>query len=202
VEVEVPALDLVVTVPRRSFRAYVDGYPEPLLLGVSYADQVEMCRAMGWVSLTWDMVDAVWRAAFTSRIAPVGQWVPGANIASLEFAQRHTRAVDDAVAALNHGEGAPPDTVVRPEGKAWILHERLPQSAGAVLWGWQKLDGQPLQGFGFQHNADHVDYSMCEAPAQRTARRLSTGETIDLLDWYRELFPDPLMRPFLDAYEA
>jgi hypothetical protein len=202
VEVDVPALDLTITVPRRAFRAHVNGYPDPLLLGVSYNDQIEICRLLGMISLTWEMVDAVWRASFTWPIEPLGQWVPGADIASLAFAERHTRAVDAAIAQLDGGRGAPVDAVIRPEGKAWILHENLPRSKGAVLWGWQRTDGMPLQGFGFRHNADHVDYSMCEPPALRQARILSTGQPIDLLDWYRSHFADPAMRPFLDAYEG
>jgi len=204
VEVEVPALDLVITVPRRAFRAPVRGYAKPLLLGWSYANQIEACNALGMISMTWQMVDAVWRAPFTWRIKPTGLWAPGADLAMqrTDYALKHTDTVDATIAALDNGNGLPPDAVCRPEGKAWILDEHLPTSAGAVLWGWQGLSGKPLQGFGFGHDSDWADYSMCEPPCQRMARVLSTGQPIDLLTWYRGHFPAPAMQPFLDVYDT
>ena len=67
---------------------------------------------------------------------------------------------------------------MRPEGKAWIIHESLPESRGAVEWGWQRLDGRPIQGLEGSHNADHVDYSMCEPPCQRMARICPRGRRL------------------------
>ncbi len=211
IEVECPDLDLVITVPRRAFRAAVPGYAQPLLLGWSYRDQVEACRLRGWISLCQEMVDSAWRSPDCWRIEPVGQFVPGADLGSLMMAARHTQAVDRAVAELDDGQGAPADAMVRAEGKAWILDPHLPTSGGAVLWGWQspKKMGRPLQPFGYGHDAEWVDYSMDEPPAMRQARVLSTGARIDLLDWYRRRWPQidpntgqPAMKPFLDAYEV
>jgi len=204
VEVEVPSQDLVITVPRRAFRAVVPGWGDgrPLLVGWSYRDQIEACRILGMISMTQEMIDAVWRSSFVTRIEPVGQWQVGADISAMEFAVKHTASVDKAVAALNGGDGPKPDATIRPEGKGWVIDPMLPKSSGAVLWGWQKTSGVPMQPFGYRHNADHVDYSMCEPPAQRQARILSTGKTIDLLDWYRTKFPQADMRPFLDAYDG
>jgi hypothetical protein len=205
VEVDVRELDLVITVPRRAFRAPVRGYDKPLLLGWSYANLIEVCRLLGMIPLTREMVDAVWAAPFTWRITATGLWAPGADLAMqrVEYAAKQTDTVDAAIQALDNGNGAPPDAVIRDEGKAWIIHEDLPKSAGAVLYGWHDArSGKVLQGLGRGHDADWDDYSMVDPPAQRMARRLSTGEPIDLLAFYRQHFPDPAMQPFLDVFEG
>ncbi len=211
VEVPIAALGLVITQPRRALRCPVDGYDRPLLVGTSWLDLVEICRLLGWVAPTWEMVDAFHRAAYTWRIKPEGLWFPGASLNTVEMADRHTRKVDQAIAALNGGQGPGPDAVVSSEGKNLIMSEELPSSAGEVEWGWQGPDGVPLQGLGRKHGRKYVDYSQCGPPILAQARAYhagpdgsddGSGAEVNMLDWYRQRYDDPRMAPYIDAFEA
>lgn len=206
-ELEVPAMDLVVTILREPLRAQVEG--RWLRLGVTYTEQIEICRRLGLVSPTKEIVDAAWAFARGERsvIAPTGLVQSPADsewMMSLAFARRHNDNIDAAIAKLS----ADPDAFVRPYGKAWLIHPRMVEAdsdgvyRGVVEYGWQMLNGKPIQGPGSgRHDADYMDYSMVTADlVLRRARRLSTGETVDVLDRLRELYPDDRMASVIEAY--
>jgi len=230
VELPVPSMDAVVTVLRRAPRVYVEGYVSPLVMPCGYADQIEICNQAGLISPTREIVQAAWDQDYTWRIAPVTLWQPGADLAmqTVEYAALATLtgrpgmpSIDQQLKALN----APPDAVYRTEGKSWILSPVADASGqigqlqrGTCLWGWLKLDGHPVQGYGWKHDDQWCAYADA-VPAdlvQRTARTMTAderqahgatasdrraGETFDVLDYYRAAMP-AAMQPILDKYDT
>src|SRR5262249_13807621 len=71
-ELELPEHDLVVTILRDVLQAQVDG--RWLRLGVTYREQVEICRILGLISPTQEIVTAAWEAARDAgrTIQPIG----------------------------------------------------------------------------------------------------------------------------------
>ncbi len=123
---------------------------------------------------------------------------------SVEFAIRHNDNIEKAIAAAGFG----PDDFIRPYGKAWIVHPRQVEPwkdgivYGVVEFGWQQPNGKPIQNAGSGgHDANYMDYSMVTADlCERRARRLSTGETVDLVDEYRARFPSAAMAEVIEVY--
>lgn len=206
-ELEVPDMDLVVTILRDALQARVGS--RWLRLGVSYSEQIEICRVLGLVSPTKEVVDAAWAAAKADghAIAPEGlvqDPADFAKMATIEFAIAHNDRIERAIAKGGFG----PDTFVRPYGKAWLIHPAMVEAdkdgvyRGVVEYGWQQLSGKPIQGPGSgRHDANYADYSMVTADlVMRRARRISTGETVDVLDRLREIYPGDRMAAAIEAY--
>lgn len=204
-ELELPERDLVVTILRDALQAKVDG--RWLRLGVSYNEQVEICRLLGMISPTQEIVTAAWEVARDAghHIQPLGLVHSAADFAlmdSMQFAIRHNDNIEAAIAAFG------PDDFCRPYGKAWIVHPRQVEPdkdgvvRGVVEFGWQHPNGRPIQGPGSGgHDRNYMDYSMVTADlCDRRARRLSTGEAVDLVDEYRALFPGQEMAEVIGVY--
>jgi hypothetical protein len=204
-ELELPDQDLVVTILRDALQAQVNG--RWLRLGVTYDEQIQICRALGLVSPTQEIVTAAWEAARAAgrAITPLGLVQSEADFAlmdSIQFAIRHNDNIDKAIARFG------PDDFCRPFGKAWIIHPRQVQAdkdgimRGVVEFGWHRPNGAPIQGPGSGgHDRKYMDYSMVTAElCERRARRLSTGELVDLVDVYRQQFPGDAMAEVIEAY--
>ena len=182
-----------------------------LRLGMTYNEQVEICRLLGLVSPSVEIVNAAWEAARGEGniIQPLGLTRPGhpedfAVMDSVEFAIKHNDNIEAAIAT----KGLAVDAFVRPLGKNWCLDRRQFQPGkdgvvrGVLEYGWHQPNGTPIQGPGSGgHDANYVDYSMTSPDLiQRRARRLSTGATVDMLDIYRALFPGAEMAAHLETY--
>jgi len=185
-EIPVPALGVIVTVALDALRAKIDG--RSLRLPVTYAEQREIARDLGMLSPTKEIVDAVWAAS--TKIEPIGLFnvaeQRGLPLDALELVLTLNDDVDRAIV----GAGLGPDALVRPLGKTWIVHPRIVE-IGAVNYGWHTKAGKPIQSVGGRHDANHTDYSqLAHDLVSRSARRIDTGETVDLLDVYRAKFPE------------
>ena len=209
VEIELPEQDLVVTMLRDALQARVNG--RWLRLGVTYNEQVEIARILGMISPTHEMVTAAWEAAKAANriIQPMPLRRSDSDDAlldSIEFAIRHNDNIEKAIARAGYG----PDDFVEPKGKAWCVHplqvepwHRDGKVRGVVEFGWFQMNGQSLQPLSSGgHDGDYTDYSMVAGNlVERRARRLSTGETVDLVDVYLEwMGVDEKMIPIIERY--
>jgi hypothetical protein len=198
-EVEVPALDLIVTVPLEALRCNING--QLLRVGASWADTQAICQMLGCLPPTREVVDAVW-AASSPRIDGALLYVPtdgtAGQMQSIDACVRLNAQLDAAIAAA----GAQPDALVRPQGKAYIVSERLGAGKGAVNYGLPRLDGTLIQPEQAGHDRDWLDYlQLLGEIVQRQARRISTGQVVDALDVYRGHFSSAV-GPWLDVYEV
>jgi hypothetical protein len=191
---ELPDQDLRVYVLHAPLRCRVSG--RWLALGMSYRELIEVCRLLaggvtsggGAVPPVAAIVDAAWQTAkskgrvlqaFGLHQAPSDD----ALLDSIDFAVRHNNNVERQTSAF------PPDTFARDYGKDWCIDPKMLR-LGVAEYGRRLPSGAPIQALGpGGHDADYTDYSMvCANLCQRTAERLSTGEHVDLLDVYDQLF--------------
>jgi hypothetical protein len=97
----------------------------------------------------------------------------------------------------------PGETLIESVGKWWILDPKLLKSKygarGAVTYGWFKTSvDDPVQTPQAPHDDRHSDYAQPARVVHRYARRPSTGEQIDLCDYYAEKWPD--LGRFIDPF--
>ena len=112
------------------------------------------------------MVDAIYRAA-TVKLAPL-PLIPATEkgAAQLPSAQR-TDARESLAAFLQHNDliqsqlgSAPPTHLVAGTKKDIVLTNRLAEKPGRVaIYGWHKLDGNPIQPLTIVHKDTYTDYS-------------------------------------------
>jgi hypothetical protein len=195
--VQVTVGHLVVTVSRDAMKAQL-GDRKGVRLPVSYAEAVEICRALDCVSPT----EAICNAMFEQAKVQLG-CVPlvvkagdSAKMDTVEFTLRFHDAVERQIAACGS-----PGGLVAGAWKHWLLHPRLGEK-GAVNYGfWDKSRNPPapVQRAGAQHDARHYDYSQLLQPVKREARTF-TGQGVDLLDYLSQR--DSALARHLDAYRA
>jgi hypothetical protein len=195
-ELDLPSLDLVVTVLRRPLEVLVDG--EWVALGVSANEQREICKLLNLVPPIAEIVDAAYEAAQV-QIAGHGLWRPGIDLHSLAIAKEHQANNLAAIAAKSDD----PDVIARCWGKSLIVHPKNLQANGYTEYGWRDASGRPLQPMQAGHSPDYGDYSqLTQNLCQPWARRRSTGERVDLLAEYKRLFPGDAMARVIDSYRS
>jgi hypothetical protein len=189
-EVELQEVDLIVTVPRLPLRMQING--QLMAVSVSYAEQVLICRLLDCVSPTHDWFQALWRAA-TVKLTPcplVRTATDAQRMGDLDFLTRENADFERQL--TNHAVELGGSAFARGFAKAWLIGRLMGEQGvhGAENEGFEYPDGHELQGEGGAHNDKHLDYSQwCWDICKRKARRLSTGEEIDLLDIQMAAFP-------------
>jgi hypothetical protein len=187
-DVELPELDLVVTVPRGPLRMPLGPSGRMMAASLSYAEQRRLCALLGAISVTHDVLQALWKKA-AAKLVPdplVRTASDAAAMGDLDFLTRENDAFDAQMQA-HAAELAAPGAFARGFYKAWIIGLRMSEQGphGAENEGFEYPNGTELQHEGGAHNDAHLDYSQWAWDlARRRARRLSTGEALDL----REVF--------------
>lgn len=197
--VDVTVGDLVVTIASDAMKAPL-GDRAGVRLPVSYEEAVAICKQLDCVAPTQPICDAVFAQAKAQLclVALVRVAADAARMVTVDFVLRFADAVDEQLAAA----GASPGDLVFGAWKLWILHPRIAER-GAVnygFWDTSRRPPAPVQTVGGQHDAAHYDYSQLLQPVKRTARRVSTGEAVDLLDHFAE--EDRVPERYLGAYRA
>lgn len=190
--IEVPwtAAGVVLRVSADALRAPVDG--KSLRLPVSWAESMEIDRALDCVPLTAEISDLIWQAS-TMKVdpRPLGEWstpeqqkASSVGMRSLDWCARFTDSLDSRIAGHSG--------LVADVGKDWILSPRLLlQPALGVTYGWRYSTGKPIQGLGSEkelpaHNDQHYDYSQTKRLVQRW-----TVDGQDVLKVYQSRGLDP-----------
>jgi hypothetical protein len=197
--VDVTVGDLVVTVASDAMKAAV-GERTGVRLPVSYEETVAICKALDCVTPTQAICDAMFAHAVAplDYVALVRTAADASNLATIDFVLRFGDAVDQQVAAAK----AYPGALIFGAWKLWILHPRIVER-GAVSYGFwdrSKKPPAPVQTPGAQHDAAHYDYAQLLQPVKRKARKVRTGEVVDLLDYIEE--HEGVPRRYLDSYRT
>jgi len=205
--VPLPDEDLEVLVPDDAFKATLGDTPH-VRIPVSYADLCAICRLLGCVPATREIVDAIYQHAQVHP-KPVGLVQKAEDTARmntvgfvLKYHAQLERQLQEAAAAMGLaalGEG----TVIEPAGKWWILDPKMATSKygahAAVNYGWFRTSVRdPIQTPGGAHDDAHCDYSQLGRAVHRHARRASTQEQVDLFEVYAQKWPD--LAPFIDVF--
>ncbi len=180
---EVAVGDLVVTAAADALKAPL-GDLTGVRLPVSYAETISICARMECVAPTQAICDAMFAAAKPQLglVALVRTAADAERMATVGFVEQF----HDGVEKQLEEKPAAPGDLVFGAWKRWILHPRIVEK-GAVNYGFWDLSRRPpapVQTVGGQHDAGHYDYSQLLQPVKRLARNATTGETVDLLDWF------------------
>ncbi len=98
------------------------------------------------------MVDAIWRAA-TTKIAPQ-PLPPGPNMTSNAYFVKENALIEAELS------GAPLDAYVGGDKKDIVItNEYAAHPTSVAIYGWHRLDGQPIQPLFLGHAAWYADYS-------------------------------------------
>ncbi len=121
-------------------------------LGLPAAAKIAL--RLGFLLPTPKMVDAIYRSA-QIRVAP--QPMPaGPQMTSTDYLLRHNATVNEQ---LGPRAGKPAELVAGDQ-KDLVLTNRLETSPGKVaIYGWHRLNGQPIQPLTTVHEAIYADYS-------------------------------------------
>jgi hypothetical protein len=196
--VDVTVNDIVVTVASDAVKAPLGDVPG-VRLPLTYTETIAICKAMGCVTPSLLICEAMLAQA-KAKLLAVGlvQTADDANrMDNVEFVlEFHTR-----VEAQIASHQVAPGDLLFGAWKLWILNERLgdptvPQLPAINFGFW---DGSKwIQNVGGKHDASHYDYSQLLQPVKRTAREASSGNAVDLLDWFEQVEHVP--SKYLDPY--
>lgn len=196
--VDVTLGDLIITVASDAMKAKVNdrGF---MRLPVSYKDTIEICRDLECIAPTQAMCDAMFAQAKSqiNFVPLVRTAADSAKMTSVEFALKFNDGVEKQLAAAKQEDPA----LIVGAWKYWILNQRL-NVLGAVNYGfWDKSKKPPqvIQTVGARHDPYHYDYSQLIQPVMRKARKASTGEEVDLLEYIAQ--KEKIPAQYLDVYE-
>ncbi len=114
-----------------------------------------------------------------------------------EFTLRFHEGVEAQLAAHDRSGSS----LVAGAWKFWILHPRIAER-GAVnygFWDKRKKPPSPIQNVSARHDESHYDYSQLLQPIKRMARRASTGEPVDLIEYIAS--SDRVAAMYLEQYK-
>lgn len=121
-------------------------------LGLPAAAKIAL--RLGFLLPTPKMVDAIYRAA---RIHLDPRPMPaGPQMTSTDYLLRHNQTVNAQLGA----RAGTPQALVAGDQKDLVLTNRLAANPGKVaIYGWHRLNGQPIQPLTTVHQAIYADYS-------------------------------------------
>jgi hypothetical protein len=191
---------MIVTVASDAVKAPLNGRPG-VRLPVSYEEAITICTALGCISPTQKICDAMFAQAKAQLGAiPLVLKASDTNkMGTVEFVLKFHDRAEKALAPL----GLAPGDLVFGAWKLWLLHPRIVER-GAVNYGFWDKTRKPvkvIQTPGGQHDAKHYDYSQLLVPVKRMARKADTGEPVDLLDYIakRDKVPARCLEPYKTA---
>ncbi|MBK9264047.1 MAG: N-acetylmuramoyl-L-alanine amidase [Polyangiaceae bacterium] len=195
--VEVTLGDLIITVASDALKAPLNdrGF---VRLPVTYKETIEICRDLECIAPTQAMCDAMFAQAKSQTLAVplVIRASDSAKMPTVEFVLKFHDGVEKQLA----GVGQEDRGLICGAWKYWLLHPRL-NVLGAVNYGFWKSKKPPsvYQTPGARHDPAHYDYSQLLQPVQRKARRVSTGEEVDLLEYVAQ--KEKIPAKYLDVYQ-
>jgi hypothetical protein len=154
----------------------------------SYREQVQLCRAQGWASMTVAWAQAVWKAA-PKKQRPVELVVTAADayaMGTLAFLEHAEDLRDAEVAGYAPGEWG------RGMLKGWYVDPMMSEQGadGACNWGFVEPNGQPDQTPGGRHNNLQIDYSQALYDfVPRWLARLDGSGWVDAVELQCARFP-------------
>ncbi len=108
----------------------------------------------GFVLPTRKMVDAIYQQS-GAHLGPQPMQA-GPQMRSTEYYLRHNRTIAQQRSAL----GIPLGVLISGDKKDVVISNRLATHPGRIaIYGWHKLDGQPIQPLSTVHGANYADYS-------------------------------------------
>jgi hypothetical protein len=139
--------------------------------------------AFGYMMPTTKMVDDTWRSSRT-KVSPYPFNPNEYTITSVDvFCESNTKINEQIVAA-----GARPGVFVGGIKKDVVVTNQLATHPGKVaIYGWQYLNGQPIQPLSTVHDITYEDYSQCVRLARLQANL--DGDNVSLLD----VLKDPVL---------
>ena len=125
-----------------------------LRIPVNYHTAVSVARRFGFVLPTRKMVDAIYsRAAFHLKPRPM---TPGPWMTSTAYYLTHQQKIEKSRRAIH----APLGALIAGHKKDLILTHLLERTPHRVaIYGWHRLNGQPIQPVSLVHGANYADYS-------------------------------------------
>jgi hypothetical protein len=176
----------VLTTPRDALRMTLSG--RLMRPSISYQEQLRICRALGCVSPTVAWSRAIWQGAPTKQdpVELVRTPQDAEQMGTMNYLIRINDAIDASLDPNDNGAWG------RGAAKAWCVDPMMMElgNEGACNWGFVHPNGHEDQPPGGRHNWLHLDYSqLCLDLCKRSARRVSDGTTVDLLDVQCESFP-------------
>ncbi len=185
------------TCPSSSITAVIWVAPDYLAIGsdsdflripLSHPAAVTITSDFGCILPTRKMVDSIYRqSAFHYKPQPMK---PGPMMRSSSYFLRHQRMIE------GQGAGRPLGELVSGHKKDVVLTNRLWKRPGRVaIYGWHKLDGEPIQTLSTFHGAHYADYSHGIRLIHQTV--LINGEYRSVFD----VLDDPALAPVL-TYEG
>jgi hypothetical protein len=178
--IEVPWNGHTVLVGAHVLRAPLNG--KMTRLGVSWNEQKDISKILGWTPPTADLSDAIWKAATVRLKVP---WQGPVDMMSEGRAEKYNKQLDAQIPPDRWGE------LAADESKEWIWSNRLLHAAKlggppAANYGGRDVSGKPVQMLAADsaptaHDASHYDYSQCVRPIKRF-----TKEGKDLVDVFIE----------------
>lgn len=202
-----PDLDLEVKALRGPLRRPVNG--RLLVVASSYHEQLAVCRALKAISPTHSIFQALWRAC-TVKLTPKPLVITAADslqMGSLAWLIKANDAYEAEIEAHTLDLTKVEDSDARGYWKAWLIGLLMREQGadGAENEGFIYPDGHELQHEGGAHNGAHLDYSQAIADlVLRVARRISTGELVDLREVFCGWFPalaDRIRAEYPDAVD-
>jgi hypothetical protein len=114
----------------------------------------EIADRFGFFLPTPKMVDAIYAQAKVHLVA--SPMPAGDKMRSTAYLLQHNQTVETQLASLS----VPPDDLTAGEKKDVVFSLRLRSNPGKVaIYGWQRLNGSPIQPLSTVHGAEYADYS-------------------------------------------
>lgn len=194
--VDVTVGDIVITVASDAMKGPLND--QMVRLPVSYRETILLCRQLDCIAPTQAMCDAMFAQAKSQTLAVplVMQASDSAKMMNVEFIMKFHAGVEKQLAALNQ----PDPGLICGAWKYWLINQRL-NVLGAVNYGFWKSKKPPsvFQTPGARHDPAHYDYSQLLQPVKRMAKRVDTGEEVDLLKYLAD--KEKIPAKYLDVYE-
>lgn len=125
-----------------------------LRIPMNFHSAADIARHFGFVLPTRKMVDAIYQQS-AAHLSP--QPMPaGPQMRSTAYYTRH----NSSIRAQRLSLGIPLGELISGHKKDVVISNRLAAQPGRIaIYGWQKLDGKPIQPLSTVHGANYADYS-------------------------------------------
>jgi hypothetical protein len=125
-----------------------------LRIPLTYSSATAIAREFGFSLPTRKIVDAIYAQA-TCRLTPE-PLPPGVKMRSSEYYLVHRQKIK----TQRQHEGCQLGELIAGHKKDVVLTNRLRKKPGRIaIYGWQRLNGHPIQPLSTVHDAEYADYS-------------------------------------------
>ena len=155
-----------------------------LRLPLSFPAAVTVAEEFGFALPTPKIVDAIYeQSALHLEPQPM---TPGRSMCSMGYFLRHQQMIEEQRQGRRSGE------LVAGHKKDLVLTKRLRQQPGRVaIYGWHRLNGEPIQPLSIVHGEGYADYSHGVRLVSQTVWLAGEGRSIF------EVLQDTALAPLL-----